>query len=149
MRVRLERCFYHDVRNISWNVASLNIFVHDMTDLLYEHWTHKQNKKKLLTRKFYAWKNAMIRGIREMRYLSNNNLVANKETGESLIEIYVTWGCLVAQYNCLDFKNFPRIWCLKVHKFGCQKNSLSLSIPLLLEVLYAEEPDDDFLNFFC
>ena len=32
----------------------------------------------------------MIRGIREMRYLSNNNLVANKETGESLIEIYVT-----------------------------------------------------------
>ena len=53
-----------------------------------EH-TNKK-KKKLLTRKFYAWKNAMIRGIREMRYLSNNNLVANKETGESLIEIYVT-----------------------------------------------------------
>ena len=29
-------------------------------------------------------------GIRGMRYLSNNNLVANKGTGKSLIEIYVT-----------------------------------------------------------
>ena len=29
-------------------------------------------------------------GIRAMKYLSNNNLAANKETGEILIEIYVT-----------------------------------------------------------
>ena len=30
----------------------------------------------------------------------------------------------------------------------CQKNSLSISILLLLEVLYMEKPDDNFLNFF-
>ena len=29
-------------------------------------------------------------GIRAMRYLSNKNRVANEETGESLIETYVT-----------------------------------------------------------
>ena len=32
--------------------------------------------------------------------------------------------------------------------FSCQKNLLSLSIILLLEVLYTEQPDDGFLNFF-
>ena len=32
--------------------------------------------------------------------------------------------------------------------FSCQKNPLSLSIILLLEVLYTEQPDDGFLNFF-
>ena len=70
-----------------------------------------------------------------MRYLSNNNLVAYKETGENLIEIYVTEVWLVAQYNCLEFKTFARIWFLKMLSFWCQKNPLSLSIPLLLEVL--------------
>ena len=83
-----------------------------------------------------------------MRYLSNKNLGANKETGKSLIEIYVTEGWLVAQYNCLEFKNFIRIWLLKMLFVWCQKNSLSISILLLLEVLYMEKPDDNFLNFF-
>ena len=32
--------------------------------------------------------------------------------------------------------------------FRCQKNSLSLSIPLLLEVLYMEHRDDGFLEIF-
>ena len=32
--------------------------------------------------------------------------------------------------------------------FWCQKNSLSLSIPLLLEVLCMKQPDDRFLKFF-
>ena len=50
-----------------------------------------------------------------MRYLSNNNLVTYKETGENLIEIYVTEVWLVAQYNCLEFKNFARNWLLKIH----------------------------------
>ena len=44
--------------------------------------------------------------LRGMRYLSNNNLIANKETGESLKEIYVTQCCLVTQYNFLEFINF-------------------------------------------
>ena len=55
---------------------------------------------------------------------------------------------LVAQYNCLEFKKFARIWLLKMLSFSCQKNPLSLSIILLLEVLYTEQPDDGFLNFF-
>ena len=33
----------NDGRSISWNVASLNILVHDVINLLYyEHWTDKQ-----------------------------------------------------------------------------------------------------------
>ena len=55
---------------------------------------------------------------------------------------------LVAQYICLEFKKFARIWLLKMLSFWCQKYSLSLSIPLLLEVLYMEQPDDGFLIFF-
>ena len=55
---------------------------------------------------------------------------------------------LVAQYNCLEFKNFARLWLLKMLSFWCKKNSLSVSIPLLLEVLYMEQPDDGFLNLF-
>ena len=51
-------------------------------------------------------------------------------------------------YNCLECKNFARISLLKVLSFWCQKNLLSLSIPLLLEVLCMEQPDDNFLKFF-
>ena len=54
----------------------------------------------------------------------------------------------MAQYNCLEFKNFARIWLLKILSFWCQKNSLSLSIPLLLEVLHMEQLDDGFLEIF-
>ena len=55
---------------------------------------------------------------------------------------------LVAQYTCLEFKNFARIWLLKMLSFWCQKNSLSFSVPSLLEVLYIEQPDNGFFNFF-
>ena len=60
-------------------------------NLLYKHWTDKQKKiftyKKVLC---LEERNDNFRGIRGMRNLSNNNLVANKETGESITEIYVT-----------------------------------------------------------
>ena len=55
---------------------------------------------------------------------------------------------LMAQYNCLEFKNFARIWLLKMLLIWCQKKSLPLSIPLLLDVLFMEQPDDGSLNFF-
>ena len=55
---------------------------------------------------------------------------------------------LVEQCNCFEFKNFARIWLLKMLPFWCQKQSLSLSILLLLEVLYREEPDHNFFDFF-
>ena len=42
----------------------------------------------------------------------------------------------VAQYNCLEFKNFARIWPLKLLLFWCKKKSLLFSFQLLLEVLY-------------
>ena len=85
----MERSFSHDARNISQNVASLNIFVHDMMNLLYEHWTDKQKKFTYKGNLCLEERNDNFRRIRGMRYLSNN-LVANKETGESLIEIYIT-----------------------------------------------------------
>ena len=50
-------------------------------------------------------------GTRRITYLCNN-LVANKETVENLMGIYVTGVNLVAQYNCLEFKSFGRIWLL-------------------------------------
>ena len=60
-------------------------------NLLYKHWKDKQKKiftyKKVLC---LEERNDNFRGIRGMRNLSNNNLVANKETGESITEIYVT-----------------------------------------------------------
>ena len=48
MRLRFERYFSHqwpdDGRSISRNVASLNILVHDVINLLYyEHWTESKN----------------------------------------------------------------------------------------------------------
>ena len=46
MRLRFKRyfsLFSHDGRSISQNVASLNILVHDMINLLYhKHWTGKR-----------------------------------------------------------------------------------------------------------
>ena len=43
MRLRFERYFSHDGRSISRNIASLNILVHDVINLLYyEHWTDKR-----------------------------------------------------------------------------------------------------------
>ena len=42
----------------------------------------------------------------------------------------------VAQYNCLEFNNFTRIWPLKLLLFWCKKKSLLFSFQLLLEVLY-------------
>ena len=61
-----------------------------MINLLYEHWTDKQkrftDKEVLCLEKC----NDNFRGIRGMRYVSNDNLVAKKETEESLIEINVT-----------------------------------------------------------
>ena len=53
---------------------------------------------------------------------------------------------LVAEYNYLEFKNFARVWLLKMLLFWCKKYSLSVSISLLLEVLYTKQPDDGFLN---
>ena len=45
-RLRFERYFSHhpdDGRSISWNLAYLNILVHDVINLLYyEYWTDKQ-----------------------------------------------------------------------------------------------------------
>ena len=63
-----------------------------MMNLIYEPWTGKQKKKKFTYEEVLCFeeRNNNFRGIRGMRYLSNDNLVANKETGESLIEINVT-----------------------------------------------------------
>ena len=45
--LRFDKYFSHhradDGRSISWNVAQLNILVHNVINLLYyEHWTEKQ-----------------------------------------------------------------------------------------------------------
>ena len=61
-----------------------------MMNLLYEHWTDKQKKFTYKEVLCFEERNDNFRGIRGMRNLSNNNLVANKETEESLIEIYAT-----------------------------------------------------------
>ena len=55
-------------------------------------------------------------GTRRITYLCNI-LVANKETVENLMGIYVTWGSLVTQYNCLEFKSFGRILLLSHFQF--------------------------------
>ena len=59
--------------------------------MIWEVWTWQA--KKIFTYKEVLCLeecNDNFRGIRGMRNLSNNNLVANKETEESLIEIYAT-----------------------------------------------------------
>ena len=61
-----------------------------MMNFLYEHWTDKQKKLTFKEVLGLEERNDNFKGIRGTRYPSNNNLVANKETEESLIEIYVT-----------------------------------------------------------
>ena len=61
-----------------------------MMNLLYKHWTGKQKNFTYKTVLCLEEHSDNFRGTKGMRNLSNNNLVANKETGESLIEIYVT-----------------------------------------------------------
>ena len=56
----------------------------------YEHWTDKQKWFYIYGVLCLEECNDNFWRIRGMRYLSNNNLIANKETGEHLIEIYMT-----------------------------------------------------------
>ena len=58
-------------------------------NLFYKRWTDK-SKKCVLGSLYLEECNDNFREIRGMRNLSNNNVVVNKETGETLIEIYVT-----------------------------------------------------------
>ena len=60
-----------------------------MMNLLYKRWTDKQKNryKEVLC---LQERNDNFRGIRGMGNLIDNNIVANKENGECLIEIYVT-----------------------------------------------------------
>ena len=57
---------------------------------------------------------------------------------------------LVAQYNCLEFKNFTIICLLKRNALMLvpKKIHSHFQFHLLLEVLYMEEPDHVFLTFF-